>query len=199
MANTNSVRNGLLALAFLSLNTAVTTQADDAPAPNQKPASDRTAMVAFGLGPSAGGIIGVVSFQTRRGTSLVGVRIASSSEFQIFGPFPSLSDTDYGLLYGRYRSAKAGYFSASAGVSMVSSVRRGRFLSSNCDSSEFFGCFLASPSYEKVVTRTVGIPFEAKAVLSGKHAGLGLTVIGNLNSHGSFVGAALTVELGSLR
>lgn len=36
-------------------------------------------------------------------------------------------------------------------------------------------------------------------MLSGKSAGLGISVMGNLNPNASFLGAALTIELGSLR
>jgi hypothetical protein len=59
-----------------------------------------------------------------------------------------------------------------------------------------FGC---SGRFERVVTHTVGIPFEAKVVLSTRFAGLGLGVIGNLNSKGSFIGAGVTLEVGRLR
>ena len=72
--------------------------------------------------------MGVASAQARRGSRLWGVRLAESSEFNLFGPSPALADTEFGLLFGRYSARKAGFVTASAGLSVVRSVRRGRSL-----------------------------------------------------------------------
>ena len=157
------------------------------------------AILSLGLGGGPGGIMGVASAQARRGSRLLGFRIAESSEFNLFGPSPALADTEYGLLFGRYSARKAGFVSASAGLSVVRSVRRGRSLGSNCDSMAFMGCLFSSTRYEKVVSHTFGVPFEARAVLATRFAGLGVGVFGNLNGNGSFVGVGLTLDVGLLR
>jgi len=143
--------------------------------------------------------MGVASAQARRGSRLWGVRLAESSEFNLFGPSPALADTEFGLLFGRYSARKAGFVTASVGLSVVRSVRRGRSLSSNCNSFSFMGCLFAATRYEKLVSHTIGVPFEARAVLASRYAGLGVGVFGNLNAGGSFVGVALTLDVGLLR
>ena len=180
-----------LALVLLSLSPAL--RADDAKPPSPKP-SKHGVMVSAGLGPADSGLLGVASIQARRGSRLLGVRIASASPVDLFGDSPSPSDTSYDLLFGRYTPRRRGYTSVSTGLSVVSSLRRGRFVSRDC--VFLFGC---SSHFERVVTRNVGLPFEAKAVLSTRFAGIGLSVIGNLNPKGSFIGAGVTLELGVLR
>lgn len=143
--------------------------------------------------------MGVASVQARRGSRLLGFRLAESSEFNLFGPSPALADTEFGLLLGRYSARKAGFVTASAGLSVVRSVRRGRSLGSDCDSSQLFGCLFAVTRHERLVSHTFGVPFEARAVLASRYAGLGVGLFGSLNGNGSFVGVALTLDTGLLR
>jgi hypothetical protein len=143
--------------------------------------------------------MGIASAQVRRGSRLFGFRLAESSEFNLFGPSPALADTEFGLLFGRYSARKAGFVTASAGLSVVRSVRRGRSLGSSCNTSAFMGCLFSTTRYERLESHTIGVPFEARAVLASRYAGLGIGLFGNLNSKGSFVGIALTLDAGLLR
>lgn len=180
-----------LAIALLSLSPEM--RADDAKPPD--PGSSHSGVIlSAGVGPANSGVVGVMSIQVRQRSRLLGFRVASASPFELFGDSPSPSDTDYGVLYGRYAARRRGYTTASAGLAVVSSLRRGRLLSTDC--VFLLGC---SSRFARVVTRTVAIPFEAKVVLSSRFAGLGVGVVGNLNSKGSFIGAGVTLELGSLR
>lgn len=191
MMKTNSRKTLCLALALLSFSPAL--RADDAKNPD--PGSSHLGLIlSLGLGGTDdGSLIGAASAQAVRRSRLFGVRIASASRFEIFGDSPTPSNTEYSVLYGRYNARRKGYTSLSAGLSVVSALRRGRLLHVDTD------CFIfCSSQYERVVTRTVGIPFEAKAVL-GKGVGVGFTVLGNLNPKGSFIGLGITLELGSLR
>ena len=143
--------------------------------------------------------MGVASAQARRGSRLWGLRVAESSEFNLFGPSPALADTEFGVLFGRYSARKVGFVTASAGLSVVRSVRRGRSLGSDCNSSAFMGCLFSTTRYERLASHTIGVPFEARAVLASRYAGLGVGVFGNLNAGGSFAGVALTLDVGLLR
>ena len=180
-----------LALALLSQSLEL--RADDTKPPDTEP-SRHGVILSAGVGPANRGVVGLVSIQGRRRSRLLGLRMASASPFELFGDSPTPSDTDYGVLYGRYAPRRAGYTAVSAGLSVVSSLRRGRLLSTDC--VFLLGC---SGRFERLVTYNVGIPFEAKAVLSTRFAGLGVGVVGNLNPRGSFIGAGITLELGSLR
>ena len=191
MMNTRSRVTPWLALTLLSLSPEL--RADDTK-PTDPGSSSSGVILSAGVGPANRGVVGMVSIQARQRSRLLGIRIASASPFELFGDSPSPSDTDYGVLYGRYAARRAGYTTVSAGLSVVSSLRRGRLLSTDC--TLFFGC---TGRFEKVVTHTVGIPFEARAVFSTRFAGLGIGVIGSLNSKGSFIGAGVTLEVGSLR
>lgn len=195
MSRATAVRH-LLFASFLAA--APTAQADDAKKPATSPEGGG-AILSLGLGASSGGIVGVVSAQARRGSRLLGFRLAESTEFNLFGPSPALADTEFGLLYGRYSGRRAGFVTASAGLSVVRSVRRGRFLGRSCNSTGFLACLFNPARHERLVSHSLGVPFEARAVLASRYAGLGLGAYGNLSGNGSFVGIALTVNVGLLR
>ncbi len=196
MTSTTAVRHLVFALLLAAGPTA---RADDATQPKPTAPRGGGAILSLGLGPSAGGIMGVASAQARRGSRLFGLRIAESSEFNLFGPSPALADTEFGVLYGHYSARRAGFVTASAGLSVVRSVRRGRSLGSDCNSSAFMGCLFSVTRHERLVSHTFGIPFEARAVLASRYAGLGVGVFGNLNGNNSFVGIGLTLDAGLLR
>ncbi len=127
---------------------------------------------------------------------LLSFRSSGVTEFDIFGSIsPDESSTDYGVLYGMRTSGQhLGYLSVSAGLSLVSSVKRGRFLSSSG------GWLFGTSSYETVQKYTIGIPFEGQAVFKPfDFIGVGLVCFGNINPERSFVGAALGLYLGDLR
>ncbi|MFH1010408.1 MAG: hypothetical protein V1784_04135 [bacterium] len=122
-------------------------------------------------------------------------RTSAVSEVSLFGNIhPLESSRDFGVLYGWRTSGRyLGYLSASVGISVVQSVRRGRLLSSS-------GCCFGSSEYEVIRKYTVGVPFEGQAVFKPLEAiGLGLICFGNVNPKGSFVGGALSLFLGDLK
>ncbi|MBM3324138.1 MAG: hypothetical protein FJY66_00560 [Calditrichaeota bacterium] len=116
-------------------------------------------------------------------------------EFDAFDSVePEERSTDYGFLYGWRTSGRyAGYLSASLGLSVVESIRRGRLLYSS-------GCCFGESVYEEIREYTVGVPFEGQAVFKPFEVlGLGLICFGNINPKGSFLGGALSLYLGDLK
>lgn len=122
------------------------------------------------------------------------VRTSGVTEVDVFGSSSPLeSCRDYGVLYGWRTSGRyLGYLSASAGISVVGTVRRGQLLSSS-------GCCFSTSYYETIRKYTVGIPFEAQAVLKPfDFIGLGLLCSGNINPERSFAGGAIGFYFGDL-
>lgn len=161
--------------------------------PDARAESEPHLMLSLGLGASSLDMYYGGAIHARHGRILFGARYTHTSEAHLFGPFPLKSDTDLGLLVGRYVRWKRGYLSASSGLAVVRSIRRGALLP----------WYQQSPGglsrYETISHLTVGLPLEAKIVRSSKQVGVGLEVFGNVNRRASFVGAALTLELGDLR
>jgi hypothetical protein len=81
-----------------------------------------------GLGAGSKGIAGVISMNFSRGSLYYGARMSSTAEFDIFGPTPALSDTDFALLVGRSGRSGHGFVSASTGIALAHSVRRGTLI-----------------------------------------------------------------------
>jgi hypothetical protein len=143
--------------------------------------------VSGGVGGGRVGFALLGSANVVRGRTVFGARTSTLQEFEIFGPTPVESATDAGLLVGR-GSAKGSRLSyAALGIGYVHTVRRGRRLVPN------------GSEYERIDTRTIGIPVELRATLNASVVGMGVCLFGNLNRKDSFVGAALTVQLGTLR
>jgi hypothetical protein len=175
--------------------------ADSAFAEKHSPTQVTSGWFAGGVGAGAGthNLSGVSSYVA---LSLVlnehrvlTFRSSGVAEFDIFNSIsPHESSTDYGVLYGvRTSGQHLGYLSASVGLSLVSSVRRGRYLSSLGDG--FFG----TSYYESIQKYTVGIPFEGQAVFKPfDFIGLGLLCSGNINPERSFVGGAIGFYFGDL-
>jgi len=144
-----------------------------------------------GLGVGGPGIAGTLSLNLVRSETFYGMRIGAVSEFEIFGPSPSESVTDYSLLVGRASRSRHGLTYVAAGLGLVQSVRRGRIIE---PAVWFFG-----PRHERIERVTLGVPVDMAAILHAGPIGIGVSLFGNFNTAQSFVAAALTVQLGKMR
>jgi len=141
-----------------------------------------------GLGAGSRAMAGVASLNFSHRDLLYGLRASTVSEFNIFGPAPDESDTDYALLVGKCSHGHHRFASAATGIGLVRSVRRGRLVH---PPGWFFG-----GEYERLDRTTVGLPLDVKASLNASAVGIGLNLFGNLNTRGNFAGVALTLQLG---
>jgi hypothetical protein len=151
------------------------------------------AYVSAGLGAGGEGLAGLVSLGYREDDRLITVRVAKTEELNIFGPSPSQSRSDASVLYGLIMPGRGGFTAVSAGLGVVHSVSRGEYVRST--GAGFFG----PVEHERISRTTVGLALSGKAVLSTRHAGVGLEAFGNVNPKASFVGLALTLDVGKLR
>jgi len=141
--------------------------------------------------PTTSGVGGVLSVSFSHRGLLYGLRTATTTEFEIFGPTPAQSDTDYAFLVGKFSGRRHSFNSVAAGVALVHSVRRGELLEG--------GYWFLGPTYERIDRVTVGLPLELRATANLVGVGLGVNLFANLNPAGSFAGLALTLQLGKLR
>lgn len=144
-----------------------------------------------GLGAGGPGIAGTLSLNVVRGETAYGLRTAGVSEFEIFGPSPSESATDFALLIGRASRSRHGLSYAMAGLGVVHSIRRGRMTQP--------AIWFVGPQHERIQRTTLGLPFEAGAILHAGVIGLGVSLFGDFNPAQSFLGVALNVQLGKMR
>jgi len=159
--------------------------------------------VVLGVGPGAvsgsasgdGWIGGRFAVQWSNGSSLWTIGTSGCSEFDIFGSRQPLEFArDYGVLYGRRYSGPAGFLSASAGLALVTGMRRGEYRGS--DGEWFFG----TSYYDEKPFVTVGVPADVQLTLAPiKYVGLALDIFGNLNPKRSFCGAGVSLLAGRLR
>jgi hypothetical protein len=150
--------------------------------------SGTVAFAAAGAGIGSGGVAGVVSLDVHRGRLVYIARCSRVEEFQIFGPSPTETDTDYGVLVGKSSSGHR-IASAAVGLALVKSIRRGDLIERG-----WFG-----DRYQKLERVTVGLPVDLKATVNAGPVGIGADIFGNINANGIFWGAALTVQLGKMR
>ena len=142
-----------------------------------------------GFGSQAVGAVASLNFS--RGHLIYVLRASTTSEFNLFGPSPDLSDTDYAAMIGKWAGAPRSFRSAAVGLSVVHSVRRGRIIEEPY--------WFSGGTYEKIDRVTVGLPVDLKASLNLGPVGLGVNVFANLNPKGSFAGLAVTMQVGKLR
>lgn len=150
-----------------------------------------SAFLSGGLGAGSLGLAGTASLNVVRGQRLYGLRVAAVEEFNIFGPSPSESASDWALLIGMASASRRGLRFAAAGLGLVRSVRRGRQIHPG-------GWFLVGPQHERLERLTLGIPFDLHGILHLRGCGLGLSLFGNVNAANTFAGVALTVHLGKI-
>lgn len=152
---------------------------------------EQQAYVAGGVAAGTHGPGGTASLNVVNGRMLWTLRLARFEEFVIFGPTPVETSTDIALMAGRVSRGRRSSQSAAVGLGFAQCVRRGRELSP--------GIWFVGPQHERLERSAPGLAFEAQATFHGSVAGIGLGVLGNLNTAGSFMGLALNVRLGKLR
>jgi hypothetical protein len=101
---------------------------------------------------------------------------------------------EVGYLCGLWKRSKAGYLSASLGLSVVETTFRGKEILAPT-------CFLTSCSggvYEITKSMTIGLPFHLEAVLMRNIIGIGISILGNMNLDRSYGGVVIEIPLGWL-
>lgn len=124
----------------------------------------------------SGTMAGLASLNFSRRDLLLGARVAETSGFDLRGQGDSRREL--ALLVGRRARGRCGYVTASTGLALVRSRESRRGTSTSRDA--------------------LGLPVEAKAVLSNGAAGVGLEGFANFNARSSFAGLALVLEWGRL-
>src|SRR5262249_19842218 len=133
-----------------------------------EPDAGDVGFLALGVGMGSTGPAGVASLNFSRGNFFYGARVAGAEEFTLFGPEPALSDKDVSLLVGVCSRTRTSFFSAAAGLGVMESVRRGRFLSS--------GGFLEGSLFERIDRSGPALPFDVKATMHGRAFGIGVNL-----------------------
>jgi len=144
-----------------------------------------------GVGFGSQSLGAVASLNFSRGRLVYVLRASTTSEFNLFGPSPDHSDTDYAAMIGKWSGGPRSYLSVATGLSVVHSVRRGAMIEAPY--------WFSGGSYEKLDRVTVGLPVDFKASFNVGPVGLGVNMFANLNPKGSFAGLAVTMQLGKLR
>lgn len=147
--------------------------------------------VSAGGGPSDGGIGGLLSLSVVRESRVLGFRIATSQEFEIFGPVPSEGSSDYAFLIGKASRGRFHLSTVTTGIAWVQTVERGRVIQP--------GVWFFGPVHERIERHTIGVPFDVATSVHLQGVGLGLHLFGNLNTARSFGGLAVSVQLGKVR
>jgi hypothetical protein len=155
------------------------------------PAPANAVFASFGLGQGSRGIAGVLSLNVDRGRRAYILRVASTSEFTFFGRAPDEENDDYAFLVGRRGGTGSHHYSAAVGLGVVRTIRRGAELR---PPDWFFG-----GRYERLEHYAPGITVDLAAGLNAHGIGVGLDVFGDVNEGASFVGLALTIQVGKLR
>jgi hypothetical protein len=109
---------------------------------------------------------------------------------------PNISEL--GFLFGKsYTLGESHNFQFGGGLSMVTSISRGKLITSTCKK----GCILLeSNTYETIREKSVGLPLEVKYNFYLNRTGaISLSLNGNLNKQQSFFGAAVGFTSGRLR
>jgi hypothetical protein len=138
-----------------------------------------------GVGVGTVDLAAAASASYQFGSSLLSVRTAATGEFELLGPADELWDV--GLLYGRATPPGTFHAALGAGVAVVRGTLRG-------------GGGFGPPEREERIPTTVGLPVELQLFWRPTTIlGLGIYGFANANREQSFAGAALSVQLGSLR
>ncbi|MBA4159794.1 MAG: hypothetical protein H0X65_20345 [Gemmatimonadetes bacterium] len=138
-----------------------------------------------GVGVGTLDLAAAASASYQFGSSLLSVRTAATGEFELLGPADELWDV--GLLYGRATPPGTFHAALGAGVALVRGTLRG-------------GGGFGPPEREERIPTTVGLPVELQLFWRPTTIlGLGIYGFANANREQSFAGAALSVQLGSLR
>jgi hypothetical protein len=119
------------------------------------------------------------------------IRVAGAED--IFGATDSSNaHFEGGYLIGIWKRNRIGYLSAMAGLSIVSTTKKGKQLVPP-------DCFLVSctdGTYEILKSKTIGFPFQLEAVLVKHIFGVGISITGNINGDRSYGGLIFEFPIG---
>jgi hypothetical protein len=145
------------------------------------------------LGGDNLGINGGVSINYMHKSTVFRLRYLGSEEFQIFGPSPSETVNDVGILFGKTYTKKYIQLVASGGMGFITGIKRGNYLYSE-------GGLFGTGYYQRERVYGMGIPVELEfQVRPFRYAGLGMGVFGDLNTYRSLYGVQFKLLFGKLR
>ena len=125
-------------------------------------------------------------------------RYMHHDEFNMFGPDPSENFHELGLLAGKTFYSKYLSLDVSAGLGIISGIRRGDFLYME-ESSGWFD-FSDPRHYEKDLFFLPAIPLSIDASFKPvPYLGIGLSLYGNLNPSRPLCGIGFRIMAGKLR
>ena len=104
---------------------------------------------------------------------------------------PTESVNDIGLLVGRSWLLNGMRLYAQGGPVRANTVARGAFLYKDDEA-------FRTEIYEKIQRQTLGLGVEAGVAWDGSNGGIGLALVGDLNTEVPMFGLALTLRFGSL-
>ena len=144
----------------------------------------------FGVGGGSLGLAGDFRLSYQNSDHRFSFRTSGTFEFIILGPSPVEEVTDYALLYGRSFDDDHITGAISAGIGIVRSVRRGKFIAHH---------FLVD-EYERNVNTTIGLPIEVSFIgVIFPVFGVGIEAFGDVNKARTFGGILLTIHFGKLK
>jgi hypothetical protein len=150
----------------------------------------------LGVGGSSVGIMGMACLSLESGSLLLSARASATGSLEVGVPDtesrPSkIAITDYSLLVGKTWRRHATRLYAEAGPGLAKITRRGDQILPG--PGETF-----APYYEMSSEKTLNLAFQAGAREDWSIVGVGLAIVGNVNSGESEVGLALTISLGKM-
>ena len=144
----------------------------------------------LGGGLGSLGFAGDIRLSYQNNHHRLAFRSAGTQELFVFGPTPYEMVYDYALMYGRSFDRDHITGAISAGIGIVKSVRRGKFLSNQ---------FLFD-EYERIENTTIGFPVEVNFVgVIFPAVGLGIDAFADFNKERTFGGLVFTLHIGKLK
>ncbi len=125
--------------------------------------------------------------------TFVAARHARTDEFRLFGPRPTETVSDFGIICGRSFRQGEWYESVGTGLSYVHTVERGGLVG-------LADGWFSQNQYENVGKDVIGIPVQVEISLAPwENVGAALIAFANINSAWSVIGLTLNLQFGLLR
>lgn len=184
-----SLLNGAPAFAGGETSTPIGTEPDE---------SSTKTYLTLGMGGSSVGIMAMASLSLESGSLLLSARASATFTLELAVPDtdsetrpPKTTVTDYSILVGKTWRRHATLLYAEAGPGLARIARRGDRVFPG--PGETF-----APYYEMSSEKGLNLAFQAGAREDWSIVGVGLAIVGNVNSGESEVGLALTISLGKM-
>lgn len=180
----------LIGLALLYGDRAFASGGTSTPSGAEPDESSTSAYLTLGLGGSTVGLMTMVGLSLENGSLLISARKGATGTFEPIDP-SKVVVTDYSLLVGKTWQRHGTRLYAEAGLGLAEITRRGDLVEPGTGDT-------FAPYYRMSSDKALNVSFQAGAREDWSFIGLGLAVVGNVNSGLSEVGLALTVSLGKM-